>query len=74
MHQASEFQLQLTVETHRMNGGVVAMWVGGGKAQVSKHVVAQTVKRATMWETWVQSLGWEDSLEKEMAAHSSTLA
>ena len=25
-------------------------------------------------ETWVQSLGREDSLEKEMAAHSSTLA
>ena len=36
--------------------------------------MAQTVKRATMWETWVQSLGWEDSLEKEMATHSSTLA
>ena len=29
---------------------------------------------STMWETWVQSLGWEDSLEKEMATHSSTLA
>ena len=28
----------------------------------------------TMWETWVQSLGWEDPLEKEMATHSSTLA
>ena len=27
-----------------------------------------------MWETQVQSLGWEDLLEKEMAAHSSTLA
>ena len=27
-----------------------------------------------MQETWVQCLGWEDSLEKEMAAHSSTLA
>ena len=27
-----------------------------------------------MQETWVQSLGWEDPLEKEMAAHSSTLA
>ena len=27
-----------------------------------------------MWETWVQSLGQEDSLEKEMATHSSTLA
>ena len=25
-------------------------------------------------ETWVRSLGWEDPLEKEMAAHSSTLA
>ena len=25
-------------------------------------------------ETWVRSLGWEDSLEKELAPHSSTLA
>ena len=28
----------------------------------------------TMWETRVQSLGWEDTLEKEMATHSSILA
>ena len=27
-----------------------------------------------MWETWVQSLGWEDPLEKGMATHSSILA
>ena len=27
-----------------------------------------------MQETWVQSLGWEDPLEKEMAVHSSILA
>ena len=27
-----------------------------------------------MQETWVQSLGWEDLLEKEMATHSSILA
>ena len=27
-----------------------------------------------IWETWVQSLGWDDSLEKEMATHSSILA
>ena len=27
-----------------------------------------------MWETWVQSLGQEDTLEKEMATHSSSLA
>ena len=26
-----------------------------------------------MWETCVRSLGWENSLEKEMATHSSTL-
>ena len=25
-------------------------------------------------QTWVRSLGWEDALEKEMAAHSSTIA
>ena len=38
-------------------------------------LVAQTVKHlSTMRETWVQSLGWEDSLEKEMATHSITLA
>ena len=33
------------------------------------------VKRlSTIWETWVRSLGREDSLEKEMATHSSTVA
>ena len=38
-------------------------------------LVAQTVKRLpTMQETGVQSLGWEDLLEKEMATHSSILA
>ena len=38
-------------------------------------LVAQTIKRLpAMRETWVQSLGWEDPLEKEMAPHSSTLA
>ena len=27
-----------------------------------------------MQETWVQSLGWKDPLEKEMAIHSNILA
>ena len=37
--------------------------------------MAQAVKRLpTMRETWVQSLGQKDPLEKEMATHSSTLA
>ena len=38
-------------------------------------LVVQMVKYLpAMRETWVQSLGWEDSLEKEMATHSNTLA
>ena len=38
-------------------------------------LVAQAVKHlSTMWETRVRSLGQEDSLEKEMAIHSSTIA
>ena len=37
-------------------------------------LVAQTVKHLlAMWETWVQPLGREDPLEKEMATHSNTL-
>ena len=38
-------------------------------------LVAQMVKHVpAMWETWVQFLGREDPLEKEMATHSSILA
>ena len=38
-------------------------------------MVAQRLKSLPgMQETQVQSLGWEDPLEKEMATHSSTLA
>ena len=52
-----------------------------GRENLSKHscgdasMVTQMVKNLpTMWETWDRSLGWEDSLEKEMATHSSILA
>ena len=38
-------------------------------------LVAQLVKNPpAMQEIWVQSLGWEDPLEKGMATHSSILA
>ena len=37
--------------------------------------MAQTVNNLpTMWETWVQSLVWEDPQEKGTANHSSILA
>ena len=42
---------------------------------ITSSLVPQMVKHLpTMWETWVQSPGWGDLLEKEMATHSSTLA
>ena len=45
------------------------------KDYMGTSLVAQMVKRLpTMRETQVQSLGWEDLLEKEMTAHSSHLA
>ena len=38
-------------------------------------LVAQLVKNLPpMWETWVQSLGWEDPLEKGKATYYSILA
>ena len=37
--------------------------------------MAQLVKTLpAMCETWLQSLGWEDPLEKGMATHASSLA
>ena len=43
--------------------------------QYGASLVAQLVKNLpAMQETWVQFLGWEDPLEKEMATHSTILA
>ena len=42
---------------------------------LSTSQVAEMVKNLpAMQEIWVQSLGWEDTLEKGMATHSSILA
>ena len=54
---------------------LVLVPVGVGYFLVLAFLVAQAVKNLpAMWETWVQSLGWEDLLEKEMATLSSVLA
>ena len=43
-------------------------------AHIQVSLVAQPIKSPpAMWETWVQSLGWEDPLEKGTATHSSIL-
>jgi len=48
-------------------------WQADSLPQAS--LVAQLVKNLpAMWETWVQSLGWEDALEKGIATNSSILA
>ena len=44
-------------------------------AHIRASLVVQLVKSPpTMQETWVQSLGWEDPLEKGAATHFSILA
>ena len=48
-------------------GPMLCLMVSSLAVQMVKHLPA-------MQETWVQSLGQEDPLEKEMAPHSSTLA
>ena len=54
---------------------VTAFW---GRQSDNPIKIKNTFKKKknlpAMWETWVWSLGWEDSLEKEMATHSSILA
>ena len=71
-------QLSLKEEERTHMEGV---WKGRGDARVRlpwwlrTSLVVQMVKHLpTMWETWLQSLGLENLLEKEMATHSSSLA
>ena len=46
-------------------------WVG---ISFSKKMKIGTIQKPEMWETCVQSLCWEDPLEKGMATHSRILA
>ena len=61
------------------------MWMAAGGVDRNRHHVnfflcgyfpgAQKARcLAAMRDTWIQSLGWEGPLEKEMITHSSTLA
>ena len=51
--------------------GIAFLW----DSRASLEFKPQRLKRLpAMWETWVQSLGWEDPLEKKMATHCSSLA
>ena len=59
-------------KNERIKGRIT--WSSSGYS-TGTSLVAQMVKHLpAMQETRVQSLGWEDPLQKEMANHSSTLA
>ena len=69
--------LKSLLQHHRsINSSVLSFLYSPTLTSMRASLVAQTVKcLPTMWETWVQSLGQEDLLEKEMATtHSSILA
>ena len=55
-------------------GGEILPWIRS-KMNSSASLVDQLVKNLpVMQKTWVQSLGWEDPLEKGMTTHSGILA
>ena len=51
---------------HGPNMSPTSFFLASMVAQLAKNLPA-------MWETWVQSLDWEDPLEKGKATHSSIL-
>ena len=68
-------QIQSKSELTQVPGIVQTLRFFRGHLCSLTSLVAQMVKHLpTMQETQVQSLGWEDPLEKKMATHSSTLA
>ena len=52
----------------------ITLQTGVYKGVRASLVVHMVKKMPAMQETWIQSLGQEDPLEKEMATHSSVLA
>ena len=82
--ESEKADLKLNIQkTKIMASGPITSWqIDGETVEIvtdfiflCAFIVAQSVKNLpAVQETWVTSLGWEDSLEKEMATHSSILA
>ena len=71
VHGVTKSQMQLSTQASRLVCVTACVQI----SFLCASLVAQTVKHlSTIRETWVQSLGQEDPLEKEMAIHSSTVA
>ena len=77
----SLMQLLITLETQCYHNTLDILPILKGQRPIKSQsrprasLVTQLVKNPpAMWETWVQSLRWEDPLEKGKATHSSILA
>ena len=58
-----------------LKNNLTALKLGNMRLEYRASLVAQLVKNLpAMWETWVQSLDWEDPLEKGTTTQSSILA
>ena len=69
------YQIQSKSELAQVPGIVQTLRFFGGHLCSLTSLVAQMVKHLPiMWETQVQSLDWEDLLEKKMATHTRILA
>ena len=62
----SNSNCSLLVYRKENDGHMLTLWIS--------LVVQQITNLPAMWETWVQSLDWEDPQEKGKFAHSSILA
>ena len=63
----AKYKFQMITKTPVQKSNAVFPLLGFPGGSVVKNL-------PTMWETQVQSLGWKDPLEKEMAIHSNILA
>ena len=65
----------LTLQIRKLRFSKVKLFAYDYNTSGGASLVTQMVKNLlAMWETQVQSLGWEDPLEKGMTTHSSILA
>ena len=72
LHRKQEYSFYLFLRPRQMPPAPGSSLMTSGQ---NFNLVVQRVKNLpAVQETWVQALGWEDSLEKGMATHSSILA
>ena len=55
----------------QVQSGLSDLGIFGGKTVWDLPGGSDNKESCAMWETWVQSLGWENALEKGMATHSN---